>query len=83
LAYRECTFFVGAINNNLFEQLPIPTTTIPEPVCDDITFKPYTLYTSSGKANTVMSCRNESDALSEGYTYYANPASPPNSSNST
>jgi len=83
LAYRECTFFVGAINNNLFEQLPIPTTTIPEPVCDDITFKPYTLYTSSGKANTVMSCRNESDALSEGYTYYANPASPPSSSNST
>ena len=53
------------------------TTTIFQPVCDDKNFKPYTLYTESGNANTVMSCRNELDALEAGYTYYSNPVPPP------
>ncbi len=47
------------------------TTTLPE--CNDEDFKPYTLYDSDGNANTVMSCRNEQDALDAGYIYLTNP----------
>ena len=85
LAYKECTFFVNAIKNVEETSLPISTTTttIFEPVCDDETFKPYTLYTESGNANTVMSCKNESDALETGYVYYRNPVPPPPSSSSS
>jgi hypothetical protein len=88
LAYKECTFFVKAIKKVEDTFLPISTTsttttTIFEPVCDDETFKPYTLYTESGNANTVMSCKNESDALEAGYTYYGNPVPPPESSSSS
>ena len=85
LAYKECTFFVNAIKKVDEITLPISTTTttIFEPVCDDETFKPYTLYTESGDANTVMSCRNESDALKAGYVYYSNPAPPPSTSSSS
>ena len=83
LAYKECTFFVNAKYQTSVEPSPVTTTTIPQPVCDDETFKPYTLYTSSGEGNTVMSCRNESDALASGYVYYANPKPPPPSSEST
>ena len=85
LAYKECTFFVNAIKKVDEISLPISTTTttIFEPVCDDETFKPYTLYTESGNANTVMSCRNESDALEAGYVYYSNPVPPPSSSSSS
>ena len=84
LAYKECTFFVKAIKKAEETSLPTftttTTTTIFQPVCDDENFKPYTLYTESGNANTVMSCRNESDALEAGYTYYSNPVPPPPSS---
>ena len=80
LAYKECTFFVNAKYEVSSEPPPVTTTTIPPPVCDDETFKPYTLYTSSGEGNTVMSCRNERDALASGYIYYANPKPPPPSS---
>ena len=52
------------------------TTTVPT-TCDDESFQPYTLYTISGKANTVMSCRNEQDALESGYVFTVNPAPPP------
>jgi len=85
LAYKECTFFVNAIKKVDEITLPISTTTttVYEPVCDDETFQPYTLYTESGDANTVMSCRNESDALEAGYVYYSNPAPPPPSSSSS
>ena len=85
LAYKECTFFVNAIKKVDEISLPISTTTttIYEPVCDDETFKPYTLYTESGNANTVMSCRNESDALEAGYVHYSNPVPPPPSSSSS
>ena len=79
MAYKECTFFVNALKISEEET----TTPVNEPVCDDETFKPYTLYTESGKANTVMSCRNESDALEAGYVYYSNPASPSSSSSSS
>ena len=79
LAYKECTFFVNSLKISEEET----TTPVNEPVCDDETFKPYTLYTESGKANTVMSCRNESDALEAGYVYYSNPASPSSSSSSS
>ena len=72
LAYKECTFFVNSLKISEEET----TTPVNEPVCDDETFKPYTLYTASGNANTVMSCRNESDALEAGYVHYSNPASP-------
>ena len=82
LAYKECTFFVNAKYKVSSEPPPVTTTTIPPPVCDDETFKPYTLYTSSGDGNTVMSCRNERDALASGYIYYANPKPPlPSSDN--
>lgn len=85
LAYKECTFFVNAIKKVDEITLPISTTTttIYEPVCDDETFQPYTLYTESGYANTVMSCKNESDALEAGYVYYSNPVPPPPSSSSS
>ena len=79
MAYKECTFFVNALKISEEET----TTPVNEPVCDDETFKPYTLYTESGNANTVMSCRNESDALEAGYMYYSNPAPPPPTSSSS
>jgi ribosomal protein S13 len=56
--------------------LPTTTTTVPV-TCNDESFQPYTLYTISGKANTVMSCRNEQDALESGYVFTVNPAPPP------
>ena len=67
MAYKECSFFVNALK--ISEEVSTTTTTVYEPVCNDETFKPYTLYTESGNANTVMSCRNESDALKAGYVY--------------
>ena len=85
LAYKECTFFVNAIKKVDEITLPISTstTTIYKPVCDDATFQPYTLYTESGNANTVMSCKNESDALEAGYVHYSNPVPPSPSSSSS
>ncbi len=47
------------------------TTTLPE--CNDEDFKPYTLYDSEGNANTVLTCRNEQDALDSGFIYTINP----------
>ena len=79
LAYKECAFFVNS-KSSLVTTTTVTTTTVPSPVCDDETFKPYTLYTSSGEGNTVMSCRNERDALASGYIYYVNPKPPPPSS---
>ncbi len=46
-------------------------TTIPE--CNDEDFQPYTLYDSEGNANTVLTCRNEQDALEAGFIYTVNP----------
>jgi uncharacterized protein YegP (UPF0339 family) len=58
--------------------VPVTTTTTTVPVtCDDESFQPYTLYKTTGEANTVMSCRNEQDALEEGYIFYVNPVPPP------
>ena len=62
--------------------LPTTTTTVPV-TCDDESFQPYTLYTISGKANTVMSCRNEQDALESGYVFTVNPAPPPPTTTTT
>jgi len=61
---------------------PTTTTTVPT-TCDDESFQPYTLYTISGKANTVMSCRNEKDALESGYVFTVNPAPPPPTTTTT
>ena len=61
---------------------PTTTTTVPT-TCDDESFQPYTLYTISGKANTVMSCRNEQDALESGYVFTVNPAPPPPTTTTT
>ncbi|MFL2674175.1 MAG: translation initiation factor IF-2 N-terminal domain-containing protein, partial [Candidatus Actinomarina sp.] len=47
------------------------STTIAE--CNDDEFVPYTLYDSEGNANTVLTCRNEQDAIDSGYTYTTNP----------
>ncbi len=47
------------------------TTTIPE--CNDEDFQPYTLYDLEGNANTVLTCRNEQDALEAGFIYTVNP----------
>ena len=38
--------------------VPVTTTTVPV-TCDDESFQPYTLYKTTGEANTGMSCRNE------------------------
>ncbi len=81
MAYKKCTSFVNDLK--ISEEEFTTTTPVNEPVCDDETFKPYTLYTESGNANTVMSCRNESDALEAGYVYYSNPAPPSSSSSSS
>ena len=57
------------------------TTTLPE--CKDEDFKPYTLYDSDGNANTVLTCRNEQDALNSGFIYTVNPNPPQSSTTST
>jgi len=57
--------------------VPVTTTTTTVPVtCDDESFQPYTLYKATGEANTVMSCRNEQDALESGYVLTVNPNPP-------
>ena len=56
--------------------VPVTTTTTVPVTCDDESFQPYTLYTISGEANTVMSCRNEQDALESGYVLTINPVPP-------
>ena len=76
LAYKECTFFMNEIFEVSSEPAPVTTAT---QVCNDETFEPYTLYTLSGDANTVMSCRNEKDALASGYINYVNPKPTPSS----
>ena len=48
------------------------TTTIPV-TCDDESFSAYTLYKTTGEGNTVMSCRNEQEALESGYVLTVNP----------
>ncbi len=73
LAYKECTFFMNEILEVSSQPTPVPTTTISPPVCNDETFEPYTLYSSSGDGITVMSCKNESDAIALDYTYKVNP----------
>ena len=73
LAYKECTFFMYEIIEVSSQPTPVATTTISPPVCNDETFEPYTLYSSSGDGITVMSCKNESDAIALDYTYKVNP----------
>jgi len=73
LAYKECTFFMNEILEVSSQPTPVETTTISPPVCNDETFQPYTLYSSSGEGITVMSCKNESDAIALDYTYKVNP----------
>ena len=64
--------------------VPVTTTSTTVPVtCDDESFQPYTLYKTTGEANTVMSCRNEQDALEEGYIFYVNPVPPPTPTTTT
>ena len=82
LAYKECTFFVNAkyqtsVNLHLLQQLLFHNQFAMMKHLNHIR------YTSTGEGNTVMSCRNESDALASGYIYYANPKPPPPSSEST
>ena len=49
------------------------TTSITIPECNDEDFQPYTLYDLEGNANTVLTCRNEQDALEAGFIYTVNP----------
>ena len=64
--------------------VPVTTTTTTVPVtCDDESFTPYTLYKTTGEANTVMSCRNEQEALVSGYIFLVNPMPPPTSPSPT
>ena len=57
--------------------VPVTTTTTTVPVtCDDESFSAYTLYKTTGEANTVMSCRNEQEALESGYVLTVNPNPP-------
>jgi hypothetical protein len=61
--------------------LPTTTTTVPV-TCDDESFSAYTLYKTTGEANTVMSCRNEQEALESGYVLTVNP-NPPTTTTTT
>ena len=63
--------------------VPVTTTTTVPVTCDDESFQPYTLYTNTGEANTVMSCRNEQDALDSGYVLTVNPVPPPSPTTTT
>ena len=63
--------------------VPVTTTTTVPVTCDDESFSAYTLYKITGEANTVMSCRNEQDALEEGYIFYVNPVPPPTPTTTT
>ena len=65
--------FMNEILEVSSQPTPVATTTISPPVCNDETFEPYTLYSSSGDGITVMSCKNESDAIALDYTYKVNP----------
>ena len=57
--------------------VPVTTTSTTVPVtCDDESFSAYTLYKTTGEANTVMSCRNEQEALESGYVLTVNPNPP-------
>ena len=57
--------------------VPVTTTTTTVPVtCDDESFSAYTLYKTTGESNTVMSCRNEQEALESGYVLTVNPNPP-------
>ena len=56
--------------------VPVTTTTTVPVTCDDESFQPYTLYKATGEGNTVMSCRNEQDALESGYVLTVNPNPP-------
>ena len=56
--------------------VPVTTTTTVPVTCDDESFSAYTLYKTTGEANTVMSCRNEQQALESGYVLTVNPNPP-------
>ena len=56
--------------------VPVTTTTTVPVTCDDESFQPYTLYKTTGEGNTVMSCRNEQEALESGYVLTVNPNPP-------
>ena len=56
--------------------VPVTTTTTVPVTCDDESFSAYTLYKTTGEANTVMSCRNEQEALESGYVLTVNPNPP-------
>ena len=56
--------------------VPVTTTTTVPVTCDDESFSAYTLYKITGEANTVMSCRNEQEALESGYVLTVNPNPP-------
>ena len=76
LAYRECVWFFGNSKLNIDATPILTTTTTTIPECKDENFNPYTLYDLEGNANTVMTCRNEQDAMNLGYTFTNNPNPP-------
>ena len=61
----------------------VPTTTTTVPECKDEDFKAYTLYDLDGNANTVMTCRNQQNALASGFIYTVNPKPPPTTTTTT
>ena len=77
LAYRECVWFFGKSKLTIDATPILTTTTTTIPECKDENFNPYTLYDSEGNADTVMTCRNEQDAMNSGYTFTINPNPPP------
>ena len=69
--------FTDSDDSTTSTTVPVTTTTTTVPVtCDDESFSAYTLYKTTGEANTVMSCRNEQEALESGYVLTVNPNPP-------
>ena len=68
--------FTDSDNSTTSTTVPVTTTTTVPVTCDDESFSAYTLYKTTGEANTVMSCRNEQEALESGYVLTVNPNPP-------
>ena len=74
--------FTDSDDSTTTTTIPVTTTTTVPVTCDDESFSAYTLYKTTGESNTVMSCRNEQEALESGYVLTVNP-NPPTTTTTT
>ena len=83
LSLSNTSISTSTTTTSILPQTSTTSTTTTLPKCNDEDFKPYTLYDSDGNANTVMSCRNEQDALASGFEFTVNPKPPPSTTTTT